>query len=72
MLSEIFKGTYKYLAKRKLDSVGFIKAHSGIANAPEQVKRMKASFSWLINLLKFRVNKKMSNFTNKRRCFCNH
>jgi hypothetical protein len=30
------------LAKRKLDSVGFIKAHSGIANRLERVQRMKS------------------------------
>jgi hypothetical protein len=42
-LSEtIITGAQKYLAKRKLDSVGFIKAHSGIANRPERVQRMKS------------------------------
>jgi hypothetical protein len=42
-LSEtFFTGAQKYLAKRKLDSVGFIKAHSGIANCPERVQQMKS------------------------------
>jgi hypothetical protein len=30
------------LAKRKLDSAGFIKAHSGIAHCPERLQRMKS------------------------------
>jgi hypothetical protein len=35
-------GTQKYLTKRKLDSVSFIERHSGVANAPERVKRMNS------------------------------
>jgi hypothetical protein len=38
----LFRGTQKYLAKRKLDSVGFIKPNSEIANAPERLKRIKS------------------------------
>jgi hypothetical protein len=41
----IVTGAQKYLAKRKLNSVGFIKAHSGIANCLERVQRIKASIS---------------------------
>jgi 3-deoxy-D-manno-octulosonate 8-phosphate phosphatase KdsC-like HAD superfamily phosphatase len=38
----ILTGAEKYLGKRKLDSVGFIKAHSGFANRPERVQRIKS------------------------------
>jgi hypothetical protein len=42
-LSEtICTGAQKYLTKRKLDSVGFIKAHCDIANFPWRVQRMKS------------------------------
>jgi hypothetical protein len=61
----LFTGTQKYLAERKLDSVGFIKAHSGIANAPERVKRIKSELQLAYHLLKFLVQIKMSKFTNK-------
>jgi hypothetical protein len=43
------------LAKRKLDSIGFINAHSGIANDPERVKRMKSKSSVLIRVFRFPV-----------------
>jgi hypothetical protein len=34
-------GAQKKLAKRKLDALGYIKAHSGIQNDPERIKRLK-------------------------------
>jgi hypothetical protein len=59
MLSEtFFIGAQKYLAKRKLDSVGFMKAHSGIANCPERVKRMKSELQLADSLAQIsRANK---------------
>jgi hypothetical protein len=66
-LSEIFfTGAQKYLAKRKLDSAGFIKAHSGIANRPERVKRMKSELQLADSLaLRFPVQKKLSMLSKK-------
>jgi hypothetical protein len=46
------------LEKRKLDSVGFIKAHSGIANCPERVKWIKSELQLADSLCQmYRANK---------------
>jgi hypothetical protein len=53
-----FTGAQKYLAKRKLDSVGFIKAHSGIAKCPGRMQRMKSELQLADSLAQIsRANK---------------
>jgi hypothetical protein len=65
-LSEtMFTGAQKYLAKHKLDSVGFIKANSGIANRPERVQRMKSELQLADSLAQISRATKLSELSKK-------
>jgi type II secretory pathway component HofQ len=58
LFETFFTGAQKYLAKRKLDSAAFIKAHSGIANRPKRVQQMNSELQLADSLAQIsRANK---------------